>query len=236
MDIGIMNDGFKNFLFDIFARWDYFNYKQILVGNRSRTPFVSASHLYSYHAKIHYDDRINKYFAPKGMSYEVAYALYTDNFYKYDNTVPIHEISFRFLRIFPVHNRLCIEPLIYGRGIYGNRIPTILYNAVGGPYFSHYAEQQLPFAGIGNIEVMDKNFAAAELKFRYSISDNNYLSFSTALGQNAAEFKDIFSVSPFLGVCLSYAYNSIIGPIGTSLGYSSRTKEPYMFINIGYEF
>lgn len=236
MDVGIMNYGFKNFLFDAFVRWDYFNYKQILVGNRSRKPFVSTSHLYSYHAKIHYDDRINKYFAPKGMSYEVAYSLYTDNFYKYEDASPIHEVSFRFSRIFPVQNRLCFEPRIYGRGIYGENIPTILYNTIGGHFFSHYTEQQLPFAGIGNIEVINNNFAALELKARYRILDNNYLSFTTALGQNASNIKDIFSVSPIWGLNLSYAYNSIIGPVGASLGYSSRTKELYMFINIGYEF
>ncbi|SHL11504.1 hypothetical protein [Xylanibacter ruminicola] len=38
------------------------------------------------------------------------------------------------------------------------------------------------------------------------------------------------------GVQMAYYYHTIAGPIGATLGYSNRTKEPYFFINLGYEF
>lgn len=236
VDFGIMDYGFKNFLFDIYARWDYYYYKTILIGNRSRKPFVSASHLFSYHAKLHYDNCVSKYFSSRGQKFEVHYALYTDNFYKYNNNTPLSEVSFNFKKIFPIIDNLVITPTLYGRGIYGEEIPTILQNAIGGHFFGHYIEQQVPFAGIGNIEVANNNFVAFELNTRYRIFKNNYVSFAMALGQSAEEIGDIFSVDPLFGVRASYAYNTIIGPIGLSLGYSTRTKETYMFVNIGYEF
>ena len=235
-DIGFMNYGFKNLLFDVFARWDYYNYTQILIGSRSRNPFYSASHMYSYHARIHYDDRLNKYFATQGQQYEIHYSLYTDNFYQYEEGQPLHALSFNFQKILPISDRLVIEPMLYGRSIFGDNVPTVLYNGIGGHYFSHYIEQHMPFAGIGNIEVVKNNFAGLELNARYRILDNNYVSFAVASGQVSDKLKEIFSDSPLFGLRLSYFYNSIIGPIGASLGYSTRTHEPYLFVNIGYEF
>lgn len=82
----------------------------------------------------------------------------------------------------------------------------------------------------------NNNFVALELNSRYRIFKNNYVSFAMALGQSTEEIRDIFSVDPLFGVRASYAYNTIIGPIGLSLGYSTKTKETYMFVNIGYEF
>jgi len=236
LDFGIMDYGFQNFLFDIYVRWDYYYYKTILIGSRSRSPFVSASHLFSYHAKLHYDNCTDKYYSQSGQKFELQYALYTDNFYKYNNNTPLSEVSFRFRKIFPIAKDLVIVPTLYGRGVYGDEIPTILQNAIGGHFFGHYVEQQVPFAGIGNIESAENNFIALEINSRYCFLDNNYLSFALALGQNAEEIGDIFSINPLFGVRTTYSYNSIIGPIGLSLGYSTRIKKTYLFINIGYEF
>ena len=235
-DIGFMNYELKNFLFDIFARWDYYNYTQILIGRRSRNPFYSASHMYSYHARIHYDDRLNKYFPSQGQQYEIHYSLYTDNFYQYEQGQPLSILSFNFQKILPLSNRLVIEPMLYYRSIFGDNAPTVLYNGIGGHYFSHYIEQQMPFAGIGNTEVVKNNFAGLELNARYCILDNNYFNFTVSSGLVSDKIKEIFSDSPIFGFRASYFYNSIIGPVGASLGYSTRTHELYLFVNIGYEF
>ena len=38
------------------------------------------------------------------------------------------------------------------------------------------------------------------------------------------------------GCEIAYYYNSMFGPIGASLGYSSRTEEPYFYVNLGFQF
>ncbi len=235
LSLGFMNYGFKNFLCDIFAQWDYYRYSQLLVGTRQWTKYVPVSHMYSYHARIHYDDRINRYFASQGQKYEIHYSLYTDNFYQYEGGSPLHALSYNFSRLFP-HGNLVIEPKVYGRSVFDDNVPTILSNAIGGHYFAHYVEQQMPFAGIGNIEQVEDNFAAVELNLRYRILKNNYVSLAFAAGEMSKALKNIFSSSPILGVRASYSYNSIIGPLGASVGYSTRTDSPYLFVNIGYEF
>ena len=46
----------------------------------------------------------------------------------------------------------------------------------------------------------------------------------------------IFDRKPIWGAQLAYAYNSIVGPLGGSLGWSNLTKQISLYINLGFEF
>lgn len=67
--------------------------------------------------------------------------------------------------------------------------------------------------------------------------DNNYLAFSLmSLGESNDKLKDIFQSKLMHGYRFTYSYDSFFGPLGATIGYSSRTKKPYLYINLGYEF
>lgn len=236
VDFKLANITAKNFLFDAFVRWDYFSYRDVLYGIKSNNIYLPTSHLWSYHGKLRYDNTDSKYFATKGAKRTIEYALYTDNFYKYSSHAPLHTLSYSFLENYNLKRNYTLEAMLYGRSIYGKDMPTILANCLGGEYFAHYVEQQIPFAGIDNIEIIENNIAAIQLTLRKNFLKNSYISLSSSLGYKNNRLKDMFSESPLWGTRLSYAYNSIIGPLGASVGYSNRTKEPYLFVNIGYEF
>lgn len=236
VDFKLANITAKNFLFDAFVRWDYFSYRDVLYGIKSNNIYLPTSHLWSYHGKLRYDNTDSKYFATKGAKRTIEYALYTDNFYKYSSHAPLHTLSYSFLENYNLKRNYTLEAMLYGRSIYGKDMPTILANCLGGEYFAHYVEQQIPFAGIDNIEIIENNIAAIQLTLRKNFLKNSYISLSSSLGYKNNGLKDMFSESPLWGTRLSYAYNSIIGPLGASVGYSNRTKEPYLFVNIGYEF
>ena len=57
--------------------------------------------------------------------------------------------------------------------------------AIGGEWFGHYVEQQMPFAGIGNIEYVAHQFVAAQLQAQQRIGTNNYVLLRLAAGQQA---------------------------------------------------
>jgi NTE family protein len=57
-----------------------------------------------------------------------------------------------------------------------------------------------------------------------------------SVAQNASELEDLLKAKTLLGGQLAYYYNSMFGPLGATLGYSNRTKTPYFYINLGYEF
>jgi NTE family protein len=94
----------------------------------------------------------------------------------------------------------------------------------------------MPFVGIGNMEYTDHQFVAAQLQAQQRIGRNNYVLFRMAGAQHADKIKQLLDYSTLLGGQIAYFYNSIIGPIGASIGYSNRIKSPYMFLNIGYQF
>ena len=236
MDFKLANITARNFLLDVFVRWDYFRYGDVLYGLKSKSAYLPTSHLWSYHGRLSYDNTDSKYFATKGSKRSIEYALYTDNFYKYSSHAPLHTLSYLFLKNFDLKHNYILETMLYGRSIYGKDMPTVLANCFGGEYFSHYVEQQIPFAGVDNIEIVENNIAALQFTLRKQFLKNNYVSLSASLGYKDDKLKDLFSESPLWGTRLSYSYNSIIGPLGASVGYSNRTKEPYLFVNIGYEF
>jgi NTE family protein len=57
-----------------------------------------------------------------------------------------------------------------------------------------------------------------------------------AAGQPAGDVEEIFDYITLLGIQGAYYYNTMFGPVGATVGYSNRTKKPYIFLNIGYEF
>ena len=47
---------------------------------------------------------------------------------------------------------------------------------------------------------------------------------------------ELFDNKPIWGAQVAYYYNSIVGPLGGSLGWSDLTKQVSIYINLGYEF
>ena len=94
----------------------------------------------------------------------------------------------------------------------------------------------MPFAGIGNIEYVSHQFVAAQLQAQLRIATNNYMLLRVAGGQQADELEDLLDTKTLLGIQAAYYYNTMFGPVGATIGYSNRTKKPYFFLNLGYEF
>jgi NTE family protein len=57
-----------------------------------------------------------------------------------------------------------------------------------------------------------------------------------ASAQQSDRLKELLDYRMLLGGQIAYYYNTIVGPVGATIGYSNRTKEPYVFLNLGYEF
>jgi NTE family protein len=94
----------------------------------------------------------------------------------------------------------------------------------------------MPFAGLGHLETADAQFAAVQLQGQQRIGRSHYVLLKAAAAQSAYEMEDLFKSRTMLGAQMAYYYNSMFGPLGATLGYSNRTKTPYFYINLGYEF
>ena len=137
---------------------------------------------------------------------------------------------------FTIGNRFTIQPMLYGRLLFGNVIPSVFANTIGGEWFGHYVEQQMPFAGVGKVEYVNRQFVAAQLQAQQRIGNNSYVLLRLAGAQQSDEVKHLLETKTLLGGSLGYSYNTMFGPIGAALGYSNKTRSAYLYINLGYEF
>ena len=241
-----INFDLKHFNLQFGLRWDFMHYRNKLGSESSKQVTLKNEHFLSYRAQLSYNSEDNWYFPTHGARFNAEYAYVTNDLAKLyvrdDEGTRIgkkpgmSEVSADWRMSFPLGSRLTLQPMLFGRMLFGTIIPPVLGNAIGGDWFGHYIEQQMPFAGIGNIEYVGHHIVAAQLQAQQRIGNSNYVLLRVAGAQQADHLKEIIDHCTLLGVQAAYYYNTMFGPIGATLGYSNRTKEPYFYLNIGYEF
>ena len=241
-----INFDLRHFNLQFGVRWDYMHYRNKLGSENSIQVTLKNEHFISYRGQLKYNSEDNWYFPTHGARFNAEYAYVTNNLTKLNvrddkgtvigKKTGMSEVSANWRMSFPLGSRLTLQPMLYGRLLFGTAIPPVFGNAIGGDWFGHYIEQQMPFAAIGNIEYVSHQFVAAQLQAQQRIGSSNYVLLRVAGAQQADHLKELADHRTLLGVQAAYYYNTMFGPIGATIGYSNRTKEPYFYLNIGYEF
>ncbi len=231
-----LNFDWRNFNVKLGVRWDYMHYRSQLGIVEQRGKELDNEHFYSYRFQMTYNNEDNWNFPTRGTRFKAAAAYYTDNFVKLYNKPGMSEINGNLRTSFTIGERFTLQPMVYGRLLFGSETPAILSNFIGGDWFGHYQEQQMPFAGIGNLEYVDNQFVAAQMQAQQRLGKNHYILLRMAAAQEAVKIKDIFKSSTLLGGQLAYFYNSMFGPAGATLGYSNISKSVYFYVNLGFIF
>ena len=226
----------RHFNFQLGLRWDYMHYRNKLGSDDAMQVKLENEHFFSYRVRTEYNSEDNWYFPTRGARFNAEYAYLTDNFAKLDDGAGMSEVSANWRMSFTFGSRFTLQPMLYGRLLFGSTVPPVFGNTMGGDWFGHYVEQQMPFAGIGNMEYVDHQFVAVQLQAQQRIGGNYYVLLRAAAAQQADKVNRLLDRRTLLGVHAAFYYNTIAGPVGASLGYSNRTKKPYFFLNLGYEF
>ena len=231
------NNDFRHFNLQMGLRWDYVRYQDKLVADRMDNPVVlSNDHYFSYRAQASYNSEDNWIFPTRGASFKAEYAYVTDNFAKLDGKTGLSDVKANWRMSFTFGKRFTLQPMLYGRMLFGNAVPTFSGNTIGGDWFGHYMEQQMPFAGVGCMEYVENQFVAAQLQGQQRLGKNHYILLRVTCAQQSDKVKDLIDSRTIIGVQGAYFYNTMFGPLGATLGYSNRTKEVYLYLNLGYEF
>lgn len=236
-EFGFSDVWYKNFRFGFGFRFEYYKYKDFLY-KQPDTTFLSVKpeHFLSYYAQVQYNTYNQGYFPSKGSNFAACYSLYTDNMAQYKGHAPISALRASWASVIPVTHRFAIIPSVYGRVMIGKDIPYPLLNAVGGEVPGFYIPQQLPFAGMTNMELMDNSIVIASLKLRQRLGSIHYITLTGNYAMTDNHFFDILSGHHFYGFSAGYGMNSIFGPLEISLGYSNQTDKVSCFVNLGYYF
>ena len=228
----------RNFHISMGGAIDYYDNYNLLL-DQVQEHYIDMpkhEHFISYFAKVDFNNENDWYFPTRGSKFKARYGYYTDNFITLNKEIGLHELSAMCRTNFSLTNHLTIQPMLYGRLLRSNDSPIILCNIMGGEWFGHYIDQQLPFAGVGNIELQWDKFLAAQMQAQYAATAKSLILFKFAVAQDGDTYKEKQKRKTMLGSSLSYYYNAPIGPIGLSLGYSTVTDKPYFYLNVGYVF
>ena len=241
-----INFDLRHFNLQMGLRWDYFHYRNKLGSEAVKLGVLENEHFFSYRARLVFNNEDNWNFPTRGARFHAEYAYNTNDFAKLNvrdangnkqgKTMGMSDVSANWRMSFTIGSRFTIQPMIYGRLLFGSVVPAGFYNTLGGEWFGHYIEQQMPFAGIGNLEYINNQFVAAQLQAQQQIGKSNYVLLRVSAGQNAAKVKELLDYRTMIGAQVAYYYNTMFGPVGATLGYSNHTKKGYFFINLGYEF
>ena len=221
---------------DLGIAWEHYHHYDVLNSAYSVSEFPKNDHYFSYHARAQYNSEDHWYFTHTGMRAEARYAYYTDNLAQWKGHAGFSEVSARWRMNLPLTSTTHLQPMVYGRMLFGSGIPATAMNMLGGNRGGIYYDQQLPFSGFGHCHIMDKNVLVAGFKLQQRLYKEHYVMVKGHVAKQNDKLDDIFDGKPIWGAQLAYAYNSILGPLGGSLGWSNFTKQVSIYINLGFEF
>lgn len=230
----------RNFNITMSARWDYYHHDDLLAGVQfladGGLQKLTDDHYYSYHFQTLYDSEDDAYFPSRGARFHAGYGYYTDNFTGFDGHAGFSVVDAAWRMSFAFSKRFAFQPMAYGRLLFGSEIPLVMANAIGGNFFGHYVGQQMPFAGLGHMELADNHFIGLQLKAQENIYRSIFLTAKVNAAVHANRLADLFSNTMLWGAQVSGYYKTMLGPLGASLGWNNRSDRPYFYINLGYEF
>lgn len=238
VELSLLNFNVRNFNVVAGLRWDNYHFPHVLRGEQTHHTIgdLSNGHYYSYYARVNYNSEDNWYFPSRGSKLNAQFAYYTDNFARLNDQPGLRDVSVMWRMSMPFSHRFTLQPMLYGRLLFGEERPAILSNLIGGEWFGHRVFQQQPFAGVNYLEHVDPFFVAMQLQAQQRFGRNHYFLLRAAVGQQAMEIGELLDSRTLLGGSFSYYYDAVFGPLGASVGYSNKTKQPYFYINLGYVF
>lgn len=238
VNLSLLGRKIRNFGAEANFKFDYYNFNSVLHNTVADKALYHEhdEHYFSYNAKLKYDSENSGTFPTRGTSFQASYSYITDNLVKYDGGNAISDISAMWRCNFATLDFLTLQPMVYWRSVTGNTVPMVLQNCVGGMWFGHYNQFQMPFPGVGYYEYTDTHFAAAQLKAQAHVTTNNYILLRTAFACHDSRFSHLFRSGVDWGLQGEYFYNTMLGPVGAALGYSSLSKHVNFFVNVGFEF
>lgn len=237
VELGFADVYWLNFMYQAGLRFEYFNHRSLLhTGDDTDMSESKAKGIFSYYALLKYETLNDTYFPTRGMSAHAEYSLYTDNMTTYERHSPFSAVSASYSMAVPLNRRFTLLPSIYGRVLIGQYVANPYINVIGGTYFGKYLPQQVPFAGINHIEMIDNSVMVLKAGLRYHIGGNHYATAVFNGGVTENDFFELLKGSYMWGGSVSYAYRSKFGPLEATLGLSNWTKKLEFYASLGYTF
>lgn len=191
--------------------------------------------LLSYFFKSTLNTEDNWYYPTSGIYFFTSYAYHTDNFVTYKNRTGYNDISVHWRFNATPFQRLTLQPGLFGRFLIGDSNPIFFANFLGTE--QNIVEQQIYFPGIHSINYTECFLLGARLNLRVNITEKRYVFCNFATARSVNKIKNLVADWPdIFGLALGYAYNTFLGPLELTIGYSSLAPSLNFYLNIGHRF
>jgi NTE family protein len=227
---------FKRLRLEGGLEWNYYGYSNELY-DTSYKPFpITPGSYYSYFLNLSGTTFDNAYYPRRGWMGSMTAKCTTTNFINCHGSSPVGSVRVNFSTALSLTDRLTLIPRVAGRGVWGDAIPPILLNYMGGDLDGRYVEQQIAFLGIPNIQVFDDILTVGSLAARYQIKKKNYIYAIGSIAKSAPSIGRYFDGANVWAAGGKYSYDSAIGPISVELAYCNWTHKMAFYANLGFYF
>ena len=121
----------------------------------------------------------------------------------------------------PVGPRFSLVPQGMLRFLFGDDIPILYANVLGGDMAGRYVDQQIPF---NSAAYRSNCLFMLRSDLRYELLPDNYLTATVNYARDFFDFDNFESGTDTFGFGLGYAYNSIVGPLKANIHWSTLTR------------
>lgn len=215
---------------------DFYKYHSTLY-RFDKQPMLKRNDFFlNYFADLVLDSYDRTYFPTKGTQVELRGTVYTDNGVGMANTRPAVGVSVNAATAVRMTDRLYVLPAVKARFLFGDNVPAVYQNYIGGRFDGSFYPQQQAWESALYTHQVDNKFWGARLALRYRIKRNFYLTTLGEYGRNSDELKNMFRGRSLWGWALRASYDFLFGPIGAQVHYSNLNNTAGIYLFAGFKF
>lgn len=226
----------SNFGLQLGVNVDFYKYHSLLSHFNGMTEQRRNDFFLNYYADLVMDTYDRTYFPTKGAQIEARGTIYTDNGWTIKGYQPCAEALLHAETALRITDRFFLLPALKARFLFGDDIPAVYQNYMGGQFNGNYLPQQLAWESALYTHLIDNSFWAGRLAFRYRIKNNFYMTALGEYGRNSHKIEDVFKGSSLWGWALRASYDFLFGPIGAQINFSNLKNSAGIYLYAGFKF
>lgn len=138
--------------------------------------------------------------------------------------------------LLPLGDATALHPAFYGRSLWGDAIPIVYGNAMGGYLPGRYLRQQLSFVGLTGCDFMERHLAILRMELRQRLLPDLYLSGIVNYAYGADRLSHVRDGQGVWGIGLQFSYATAIGPLSLCTHWNDSYHRFGAYCSFGFEF
>ena len=219
------------------VRYDYFLLHNLTGGDLLDAAYLISGRHDSY-VGVYAAWRNDLFDAPYLPTSGYAYAwevVYNSNMQRYGGG-DFFSLQASTSAAWPLGRFTVLQPSLHLRWLFGDDIPLVYGNSLGGYLPGRYLRQQLPFVGFVGCEFTACYLTVLGVELRQQLLSDVYLSAIANYANSANRFSEMFGVKGMWGLALGLTYNTTIGPLSFNGYWNDQYHRLGAYVSLGYDF